>query len=103
MRLAIATALVVLAGALVAASTSEAQQAPLDLGEPTALGVACSALIDVGEAQGLGVRNCRRYEPDEITGNKAVLHVRIATDQGNFIVDVEMLKSLWQTTAYASR
>lgn len=98
MRLFVLIAVVCLALALVGAST--AQEPPLDLGESEPLIAACAHLTVVGEDNGLQVRNCRRLTEDVITGNRAIVHVRIATDHGPFELTVELRKSLWNVVLW---
>lgn len=82
------------------ASSGNAQEAPLDLGEDEPLVAACAHLKVVGEVQGLKVRNCRRLTEDVVLGDRAIVHVRIATDQGPFELAVELRKSLWNVVVW---
>lgn len=97
----IAAGLLVFAGVL--ASSTGAQEAPLDLGEQDVFVAACNSVVPVGAAAGLVVRNCRRAAPDEVLGNTAVVHLRIATDLGPYVLDVDMSRSLWQVAALRQR
>ncbi len=86
-----------------ALSTASAEEPPLDLGEASPFVAACVQLTAVGEMGGFDVRNCRRAAPDEIAGNRALIHVRIATTEGVFLIDTELHKSVWNVSAFATR
>lgn len=101
-RLTLSLALLVLLVAAVFAIPAESQDAP-DIGERDPLVAACNHLRDVGEMGGLLVRNCRRSGPDDIQGNNAFVHVRIATNQGTFNIDVTLVKSPWHVSAFIQR
>lgn len=99
MKLLIALAVSVLVVAVVG-SAGHAQEPPLDLGDDSAFLAACSQLIAVGQNEGMVVKNCRRRAPDEINGNRALIHVRVATEGRAFELSVEMHKSLWNAVAW---
>lgn len=101
MKALVACAAVLLLAALLAASNAGSQD-PV-LGETEPLTVACNDLIPIGLAGGLDVKNCRRAEPDELAGNRATVHVRIATDKGVFFIDVQLQKSIWHVGSWVQR
>ena len=76
-----------------------AEEVPLDLGDTNLLVVACQTVTELGEAQDLIIKNCRRSAPDEIIGPRAVMHIRLKTDWGFIPVRVKMHKSLWSVTS----
>ena len=86
-----------------ALSTASADELPLDLGEASPLVSACNYLSAVGEMDGLVIRNCRRAAPDEINGNRALIHIRLATNAGVFTIDAAMHKALWSVSDFATR
>lgn len=99
-RLALGFAVFVLLASLVFAADAESQS---DAGEPDPLRVACSHLTAVGVASGLRVYNCRRAAPDVIEGRTAQVTVRLGTDQGPFVLETRMQKSLWHVSAFTQR
>lgn len=93
MKPLLVAAILILAVALYG-STATAQEAPLDLGESNLLTLACADAH--GQAgPGITVRNCRRAAPEEITGNFAVVTVRVATNVGPFLLKFHYTRSLW--------
>lgn len=100
MRLAVLVSVLCLVLGLSLASTSDAQEAPLDLGEPSALVAACQHLTPIGEMGGIVVRSCRRISADVVDGNRAWVHVRLATNQGTFEFQVALYKSLWSVNGF---
>lgn len=94
-RTALLAALLCFVLGLALATASEAQQNPPDLGEPAVLVAACDAARSIGEAEGLAIRNCRRLTEDIVTGNSAIVHIRLATNVGPFELQVFLTKSLW--------
>ena len=77
-----------------------AQEPPPDFGETNLLLLGCQFMWEVAEAQDLTVKNCRRYAPDEVNGNRALVHVRLMTDWGPFILHVRLSKSLWSVSTF---
>lgn len=72
-----------------------AQEPTFDPGEQNVLVQACQVTTDIATAEGFTVKNCRRAKPDVIMGNKAVIQVRIATQQGPLFLAVTLFKSPW--------
>lgn len=91
---------IVLAFALLVAaiygSAGHAQAPAPDVGDINLLVLACDhAKLSAGDA-GLTVRNCRRAAPEEIDGNRALVHIRVATNEtGVFLLDFNFQRSLW--------
>ena len=77
-----------------------AQEPPPDFGETNVLLLACQYMWEVAEAQDMVVKNCRRYAPDEINGYRALIHIRLMTDWGPFILHVRLSKSLWSVSTF---
>jgi len=71
-----------------------------DLGETNLLLLACGYAIDKAVAEGLTVRYCRRHEPEQIDGYKALVSIKVKTDIGRFLVKVEFRKSLWWASSF---
>src|SRR3990167_7951644 len=82
-------------------SNVTAQEPPPDFGETNLLVLACQYLTEVGQDQGLQVKNCRRVAPDEVNGYRALIHVRVLTDQGPFVLHVRLQKSLWAVSTFS--
>ena len=96
-KLAVIVALLILAFASVGALKGEAQEAPLDLGEPSLLVVACNNIRTIAISDGLGPKACRRAAPDEVTGYKAKVTLTLYTAAYStpFLIEVSLQKSLW--------
>ena len=90
----------VFALALVGAYQGSAQEPPTDLGETNLLVLACNAATTLAEAEGLVVRYCRRYAPEEGNGWQAKATVKVSTSAGIFIVGMNFQKSLWSVHAW---
>ena len=91
-------AAIVVAAALLVPSATAVE----DLGEQSVFASACRSIIEVGRAEGLAVRTCRRTAPDElISPYLARVHVVVISAEGaRFNLDIVMNKSLWQVAAF---
>ena len=103
----VAAACIVLVVALFSAYQGAAQEPPLppaievDLGEENLLVLACAYATQKAIEEGLVVRWCRRNEPEEVSGYKAKVHLKVAiTEYGRFLIDVEFQKSLWWVQSF---
>ena len=82
----------------------QAEDPPLDFGETQPLLVACGWATEYGTDQGFIIKNCRRVAPDEIVGNRAVVHIRVMTDRGPLKLKVRFFKTQWMiSTAVSER
>lgn len=100
MKVIIVGAAALFAAVLIAASTARSQEAPIDNGIVTPLEEACATVVPIGVDGGLQIRSCRRNAPDELVGNTATVHLRIATDRGVVFLDVHLTKSLWHVGSW---
>ena len=67
------------------------------MGELNPLVTACQMISDNAEAQLVKMFWCRRVAPDEyLNSNIAVVHVKIHTDAGDFVLSVKLRKTPWQ-------
>ena len=90
-----------LAVALFGTYQGQAQEAPLDLGETNLLLLACDYVTALAKDEGLEVRYCRRYAPDEIVGYDARVVVKVSVPHvGRLLVGVNFKKSLWSVQAW---
>lgn len=98
-----AAALVAVVMGLLFAYQGQAQEpapAQADLGQANLLLLACAYATDKAVAEGLTVRYCRRQEPEKVDGYRARVSIKIATDVGRFLVQVDFQKSLWWATSF---
>lgn len=77
-------------------SQASAQDPAQDLGEINLLKIACNHASLTAGAAGLTIKNCRRFQPDSVEANQAVIVLRLVTNEsGPYILTFFFHKSLW--------
>lgn len=83
-------------------SSAHAQQ-PIPAPDVSLLVLSCDFAQMRAQHDGIFVRNCRRYAPDVISEWHASIAIRLATDQGHFVVTTDYIKSPWWVSNWSVR